>query len=199
MNWRTLHDIEAAKRDNFRPETMRAFEAAYMLAPGSLDRALTGGDLEPLPPPPRLAIAPNLPPAGRLAEWLTSLPDADIERVVAHDPLLRQVWDLQDGTGKPADRAQRIAMLVVVLTPTDPMAMVAERREGSAGLDPESPQLAEIVKISSPAAAKARKWLTSEKSPATGMAPGRSAPRPLTEEQTQRPPAPWREEGGNTE
>lgn len=49
MNWRTLHDIELAKRGNFRPETMRAFEAAYMLVPGSLDRVLAGGDLEPLP------------------------------------------------------------------------------------------------------------------------------------------------------
>ena len=142
MNWRTLHDVEAAKRTNFTPQTMRAFEAAYMLAPGSLERTLAGGELEPLPtqpPAPKLAVAPSLPPAGRLAEWLTSLPDEDIERVVAHDPLLRQVWDLQDGTGKPADRAQRIAMLVVVLTPIDPMAMVAERREGSAGLEPGNP------------------------------------------------------------
>jgi transcriptional regulator with XRE-family HTH domain len=86
------------------------------------------------PPPAKLAVAPNLPPAGRLAEWLTSLPDEDIERVVAHDPLLRQVWELQDGTGRPADRAQRIAMLVVVLTPPDPLAMGAERREGNTGL-----------------------------------------------------------------
>jgi hypothetical protein len=62
MNWRTLHDIEQAKRDNFKPETMRAFETAYMLAPGSLDRVLAGGDLEPAPDPrpaPLRAVPPS--------------------------------------------------------------------------------------------------------------------------------------------
>jgi hypothetical protein len=61
MNWRTLHDIELAKRDNFRPETMRAFESAYMLVPGSLDRTLAGGELEPLPP--AVAAPPPAPPS----------------------------------------------------------------------------------------------------------------------------------------
>jgi transcriptional regulator with XRE-family HTH domain len=91
---------------------------------------------EPGPPasatPPRLSLAPSLPPAGRLAEWLTSLPDEDIARVVAHDPLLRQVWDLPGPDGGPADRGLRIELLVVILTRTGPAA--AERRANDAGL-----------------------------------------------------------------
>jgi hypothetical protein len=68
MNWRTLHDIEHAKRDNFRPETLRAFETAYALVPCSLDRTLAGGDLEPLPagqelPPLRPVAAVPGPPS----------------------------------------------------------------------------------------------------------------------------------------
>lgn len=136
-----LARLERGERDSYPDATVRRLETLYQYAPGSFEAILAGGEGTPLPAPapPKLTVAPNLPPAGRLAEWLTSLPDADIERVVAHDPLLRQVWDLQDGTGKPADRAQRIAMLVVVLTPIDPMAMVAERREGNAGLEPGNP------------------------------------------------------------
>jgi transcriptional regulator with XRE-family HTH domain len=129
-----------------------------------------GGRPEPPSPPPRLSVAPSLPPAGRLGEWLTSLPDEDIVRVVAHDPLLRQVWNLEDGTGKPADRAQRIAMLVVVLTPVDPLAAgVAERHEGSAGLGrAEIPHMKEIVKIRSPSVVLVNKSLTSEMPPVAG-------------------------------
>ncbi len=48
LNWRLLHDIERAKRTNFEPETLAAVEVAYSLAPGSVVRALDGGELEPL-------------------------------------------------------------------------------------------------------------------------------------------------------
>lgn len=52
VRWRTLHDAEMAKRANFKAVTLRAFEAAYMLVPGSLDRTLAGGPLEPVPAAP---------------------------------------------------------------------------------------------------------------------------------------------------
>jgi hypothetical protein len=48
LNWRTLYDAEYGKRATFRRETVRAFENAFRLAPGSIDRALAGGELEPL-------------------------------------------------------------------------------------------------------------------------------------------------------
>jgi hypothetical protein len=70
LNWRLLYDIERAKRTNFEPETKAAIEVAYMLAPGSVDRVLAGGELEPQsapdpaaprerPLPPILADAPE--------------------------------------------------------------------------------------------------------------------------------------------
>jgi hypothetical protein len=49
MNWRLLHDLERAKRTNFEPETLTAFEVAYCLVRGSFMRTLDAGELEPLP------------------------------------------------------------------------------------------------------------------------------------------------------
>lgn len=89
MNWRTLHDIELAKRDNFKPETMRAFEAAYLLIPGSLDRALAGGDLEPLPAAPSsfpLRPVPAVPPGSPAEEILASLLDRYLD-----DPVVQAI------------------------------------------------------------------------------------------------------------
>lgn len=86
MNWRTLHDIEHAKRDNFRPETMRAFESAYMLVPGSLDRTLAGSDLEPLPPPQLVTTPPggDGDPAGDILQGLMDrYPDDHVLKAIA--------------------------------------------------------------------------------------------------------------------
>jgi hypothetical protein len=99
MNWRTLHDIELAKRDNFRPDTMRAFEAAYMLAPGSLDRALAGGDLEPLPP---LRAVPDHPLAAE---------DPEIAALIRDWPELETIWALAGADGKPYPREERIRLM----------------------------------------------------------------------------------------
>jgi AcrR family transcriptional regulator len=126
MNWRTLHDVELAKRDNFRPETMRAFEAAYMLVPGSLDRVLAGGDLEPLPPP---ALVPPLP-AGALAEQVIRADDALIERLIRGDEVLDKIWRLIGPDGRPVDREKRIKMMEVVLADDPPPA---QARQGGAG------------------------------------------------------------------
>jgi hypothetical protein len=64
LNWRTLYDAEYGKRATFRAETIRAFESAYRLVPGSLARTLAGGDLEPAPP--SLAAAVPLSGSGAL-------------------------------------------------------------------------------------------------------------------------------------
>lgn len=62
LNWRLLYDVERARRADFRPETLAAFEVAYRLAPGSIGRTLAGGDLERADPPPqRLAAVRDLP------------------------------------------------------------------------------------------------------------------------------------------
>jgi hypothetical protein len=58
--WRTLHDLELAKRPNFRPETLEAVEAAYEWQPGSIERVLAGGD-----PLPRRAPEELAQPVGR--------------------------------------------------------------------------------------------------------------------------------------
>ncbi len=47
LNWRLLYDIERAKRENFKPESLTAIEVAYELVPGSLARTNAGGPLEP--------------------------------------------------------------------------------------------------------------------------------------------------------
>jgi hypothetical protein len=47
LDYRVLYDIESTRRDNFTKSTLRAVEHAYRLTPGSLDRTLAGGPLEP--------------------------------------------------------------------------------------------------------------------------------------------------------
>ena len=72
LNWRTLYDAEYGKRATFRRETVGAFETALRLVPGSIDRALAGGDLEPLPD--LRAVPAGLHPA---APYLAASPPAD--------------------------------------------------------------------------------------------------------------------------
>lgn len=50
VDYRVLYDIESARRTNYSQPTLRVIEHAYRLAPGSIDRTLAGGPLEPLAP-----------------------------------------------------------------------------------------------------------------------------------------------------
>jgi len=118
MNWRTLHDVELAKRDNFTPATMSAFESAYMLAPGSLERTLAGGDLEParVPGPAPLRAVPAPRPGGSVAvgvlfAMLDRHPDDDdlagevltaLLRLFPDDKIVTDVLGTQLQEGKPA-------------------------------------------------------------------------------------------------
>lgn len=47
VEYRIVNDAELGKRDNYEPGTIAALEVAYALAPGSIGRALDGGELEP--------------------------------------------------------------------------------------------------------------------------------------------------------
>ena len=47
--YRIINAIETGERDNYEPGTIAALEVAYDLVPGSIDRALDGGELEPQP------------------------------------------------------------------------------------------------------------------------------------------------------
>lgn len=49
--YRMITSIENGSRDNYSRETLAAVEVAYQLQPGSLGRALEGGDLESLRQP----------------------------------------------------------------------------------------------------------------------------------------------------
>src|SRR5580700_11065336 len=96
INWRLLYDMEHAKRDNFRPKTLSAFETAYQLVPGSIERVLAGGDLEPLPDAPRIAAVPDHAVPRTLREE-----DADdvIEALIAGNEVLRLLWNYPDPKG----------------------------------------------------------------------------------------------------
>jgi len=108
LNWRTLYDAEHGKRATFKPQTVRAFEAAYRLVPGSLVRALAGGGLEPLSERagPALAAAPPPGPCSREEELL----DHYLDRY-RDDPAVRA---LADQPGRPA--ALRLADVLMYAT-----------------------------------------------------------------------------------
>lgn len=110
INRRMLWQVESGERDTYRTDTLRAIEAAYALVPGSLERTLAGGDLEPAalqpdaPSSPRLAAVPEHAPPQlpdltnatrevlrRLArEWPE---DSDVDR--RKKPFLLQIAELK--------------------------------------------------------------------------------------------------------
>ncbi len=128
LNWRTLHDAERARRANFKDETLRAFENAYRLVPGSLDRTLAGGGLEPAPAPepprPRLEVVPG-PPA------LPDDPsDAEVETFILHQEgaTLREIlWRTWRTESIP--RAVRVASVRAVAGAEAEASRPAEGRE----------------------------------------------------------------------
>lgn len=102
LNWRTIHDVELAKRDNFKSGTMRAFESAYGLVAGSLDRTLKTGELEPLPPAPE--PRPPQPPPGTY----TQDSDSDAAAILfPHDVAKRWIWRTPDATEEEKARMIR--------------------------------------------------------------------------------------------
>lgn len=65
LSYRITNDLERGHWRDFEPVTVTAFEVAYELAPGSLNRSLHSGELEPITrprpePPGRLQLKPGM-------------------------------------------------------------------------------------------------------------------------------------------
>lgn len=118
LNWRLLHDVERAKRDEFKPETLAALENAYQLAPGAIGRALQGGVLEPAAGP-RPAYAPvsgppDLPvPEGDreaakpIADEMQELLLAAVARTGNPDPPGDEIFPAGSQSARSWDRLRR--------------------------------------------------------------------------------------------
>jgi hypothetical protein len=95
LNWRTLYDAEYGRRATFKPETVRAFEVAYRLVPGSMERTLAGGDLEPMPAPARPERRVPRNPYAFSAAWADDEPEDDPAWDMFPNPadrLFRMIW-----------------------------------------------------------------------------------------------------------
>ncbi|MBA9006016.1 hypothetical protein [Thermomonospora cellulosilytica] len=78
LNYKTVTDIELAKRSNFGPQMLAKIELAYQWEPGSIKRVLQGG-----PPVPRR----------------TEERDADrYPEGVGGDPFLEYIWDYPEAS-----------------------------------------------------------------------------------------------------
>lgn len=87
VNYRTISDIERGRRDNYEDATIASLEVAYAVRPGSIRRAVAGGELEPVPSPLR-SVASAPPPADSpseraLADLLAAYPDDDVIAAMA--------------------------------------------------------------------------------------------------------------------
>lgn len=90
LNYRTVSDIERGRRDNYENGTITALEVAYRVTPGSVGRALAGGDLEPLRARPPLRPVPaDQPPApagspseAERARLIAGYPDDEVLQVI---------------------------------------------------------------------------------------------------------------------
>lgn len=113
INRRMLWQVESGARDTYRPDTIRAIEAAYELVPGSLERTLAGGDLEPARAPETQPVFPEPPTAAE--EALEKFPG---------DLVSQAIWRLPNTSA--AERWEMIATL------ERKRAEIAERRPSQA-------------------------------------------------------------------
>jgi hypothetical protein len=113
INRRMVWSVETGARDNYGKDTLRAIESAYMLVPGSVERTVAGGPLEPAAgtPGPRPATPPVPVARG----------DDDPEDDAAarlfpgdtqHDRMIRDIWRL--GEAYESEPKDRISMIRVV-------------------------------------------------------------------------------------
>jgi hypothetical protein len=136
LNRRMVWSVETGARDTYGKDTLRAIEAAYMLAPGSVERTVAGGPLEPLPVPggTRPAALSPLPAAGRGDDDPADDAAAHLfPGDTRHDRLIRNIWRYG------ATLEERLELIEVV----DPKLAAALRDVGGqaeAGLsrDPQS-------------------------------------------------------------
>ena len=147
MGWRTLYDVEMARRDNFTSGTLRAFESAYRLASGSLDRF--AGDLEPLPADaPRLAAVPGPVPPGaevsaldRIGVLMASATPTELEMldamvavIIEGDEVAEGLWRFPDPKGPEGrllPRDTRLSFIRTWLADDPRRALDDEGRQGT--------------------------------------------------------------------
>jgi len=124
LNRRMVWSVENGVRDTYGRETLRAVEAAYMLAPGSLDRTLAGGPLEPAEEPrssPRPVIVHSTPGAEEkfIASVLELLSPLDRQ-------VIRDINRMTDEEGNPWTWEQKLTLL-------EPYVAAHGRRRTEAG------------------------------------------------------------------
>ena len=121
LNWRMLYDAERGRRATFRTETVRAFETAYRLEPGSLDSTLAGDPLKPLPVPAEVTAPVSAPVPGAAGEGTPPVSEAFFTEHVlpGQDEYDRQVIEaclkLTDGEGRLLPWPARWEYVSVVL------------------------------------------------------------------------------------
>jgi len=88
IDYRTVSDLENARRDNYGRQTLAKIERAYEWAPGSVRTILEGKEPTPLS-------------AGRRSGY----PD-----FVGDDPFFRHIWDA-DELASPAEREMTVRLI----------------------------------------------------------------------------------------
>jgi len=93
INYRLVYDIELAKRADFAMATLAAVAQAYAVTFESIQQALDGGELEPIPeaakPAPRFQVLPG--GAGQVPGE-TDARDLSVFDVLA-GPIIRELWE----------------------------------------------------------------------------------------------------------
>jgi hypothetical protein len=91
IDYRTVSDLERARRDNYGRPMLAKVEVAYKWAAGSVRQILEGGD-----------------PTLQSAEHRNGYPD-----YVGEDPYLRYIWDAEQ-LSSPAEREMTIRLIRAV-------------------------------------------------------------------------------------
>jgi hypothetical protein len=144
INRRMLWAIEAGVRDTYTPDTLRAIERSYMLAPGSIERTLAGGGLEPVAESraalvPFRPAAPSGPPADEggqvLADLLARFAGDEVIRAIStqsHKPayaLVGEILRWRERQGD-ADTAREVLAGILGRHPDDEVMAAISRQGG---------------------------------------------------------------------
>lgn len=89
LNRRMVWSVETGARDTYTADTLRDVERAYALAPGSIERTLAGGELEPL------GTGATPVPGNPFADLMAEEPEGDMAWAMFPNPAdrpLRAVW-----------------------------------------------------------------------------------------------------------
>lgn len=78
LDWRLLHDIEAAKRTSFKRQTLAAIEVAYQWQQGSIQSVLDGGEPVPVEDPSRRGAGGDLHYDDSRLQYVADTPDLPV-------------------------------------------------------------------------------------------------------------------------